>query len=152
MHEIFVGDIELTKWFWTTLGSAPPFPMVVGWRDEHGEPVGGFAVDHYTGPGGSCSVHFAGRPGWITRKKLVQWAGYTFDHLKCQVAFGYVSETQPDVIDLDKRIGYSEVGRLEGYFSDGSACILLQIRRDDCWWWRESRGIRTPRPDGRRLS
>ena len=133
MSELVVADIKMTEFLWRRIGSYPPTSYSVGWY-RAGEPLSGFIIDRYTGKGGSCWTHFAGKPGWITRQKLKQISTYLFIHLECGVVYGVVEASDQTVIDIDKKIGFRELVMLKGHFSGGVDGLLLEMKRDDCRW------------------
>jgi RimJ/RimL family protein N-acetyltransferase len=106
----------------------------VVWTENDGAPIGGFAVEGYTGKGGSCYIHFAGNLGWITRQRIRSWAEYVFDHLECSIVYGMVVADDKDVIAIDKRIGWSEIMVMPNFFSGGKDGLLLSMRREECKW------------------
>ncbi len=133
MSHIIVAEAGMTEFLWRRIGSYPPTSYSVGWVNDEG-PIGGFIIDRYTGKGGSCWTHFAGKPGWITRHKLRQISEYLFDHLECGVGYGVVEASDQVVIDIDKKIGFRELTLLEGHFSGGVDGLLLEMKRSDCRW------------------
>ncbi len=137
MSNIAVADIRMTEFLWRRIGSYPPTSYSVGWFLD-GEPLGGFIIDRYTGKGGSCGVHYAGKPGWITRQKLQQITAYLFDQLECEVIYGVVEASNQVVIAIDKKIGFRELVLLKGHFSGGVDGMLLEMRRGDCRWLDQS--------------
>jgi len=136
MSRPYVSDPQLTEWLWRKIGSYPPICVSVGWKDDAGNPIGGFLIQSYTGDGGSCRTHFAGERGWITRGRLRIMAGYLFNFLGCTRVYGEVAASDTDTIELDKRIGFRELVRLPGYFAGGEDCVLLEMTRENCRWLR----------------
>ena len=133
MSKLHVADLEITEFIWRRIDSYPNFNMCIGWKDEDG-PIGGFIIHGYTGRGGSCRVHYAGKPGWLTRQKLSQMAAYLFTHLDCNRIYGEVPASKVGVLEIDKKIGFMEIARLGGYFAGGETCVLLELKREDCRW------------------
>lgn len=136
MSDLFVANPKLTEFIWRRIGSFPPTSYSVGWMQD-GEPLGGFIVDRYTGRGGSCWIHFAGLPGWLTRQKMEQLAAYVYGHLDCGVAYGVVEADNQAVISIDRKVGFKAVFPLVGHFAGGKDGLLLEMKREDCRWFRE---------------
>ncbi len=133
MSKLLVADLEITEFIWRRIDSYPNFNICIGWKDDDG-PIGGFVLHGYTGPGGSCRIHYAGRSGWLTRQKMSALAAYVFTHLDCSRAYGEVPASKTKILEIDKKIGFVEIARLEGYYTGGETCILLEMKREDCRW------------------
>lgn len=129
-----VQDPELLEWVWRRIGSRPPSMVCIGWRDTNGEPVGGFIFERYTGRGGSVRMHYAGRPHWLTARRLRQVAEYVFVHLDCSVAYGEVDAGDAKVRRIDERLGWELVVVLKGALAGGRDMALYEMRRENCRW------------------
>jgi RimJ/RimL family protein N-acetyltransferase len=104
-------------------------------RVEDGELWGGVTYTGYTGA--SIQMHMAGFvPRWADRAFL--WAAfhYPFVQIGCRKVFGQVPESNTKALEIDKRLGFKEVARIEDVFSDG-ACIILALAREDCRWLKQ---------------
>jgi len=101
-------------------------------RDEGGVLVGGMIYTGYTGASIGC--HFAGyRPDWINRDLL--WVGfdYPFMQLGCAVLFCQVPETNKKALEINAKLGFKIVAKIDDVFPDG-ACLVHALRREDCRW------------------
>lgn len=70
-------------------------------------------------------------PGWATPEFL--WAGfdYPFNQCGCEVLLARV--TDPQVVELDKRLGFKTDFILDGAHPDG-ALHYMSMRRAECRW------------------
>ena len=103
-------------------------------RVEDGKLFGGVIYQGYTGVGGSVQMHMAGFvPNWANRDMLWIAFDYPFNQLKCGVVFGQVSETNTKALDIDLKLGFKMVAKIDGVFPDG-ACYVMRLARDECRW------------------
>jgi RimJ/RimL family protein N-acetyltransferase len=101
-------------------------------RIERGELLGGVLFTDYTGS--SINLHVAGlKPNWINNDMLWATFHYAFVQLGCKVIIGRVSSGNSRALEFDKKLGFSEVARIDDVFPDGSL-ILLAMRREECRW------------------
>ena len=101
-------------------------------RTEDNELYGGNIYTGYTGS--SIQLHMAGfRPNWANRDFLWTAFDYPFNQLKCTKVFGQVPETNSKALEIDLKLGFKIVARIEDVFPDG-ACIVLALAREDCQW------------------
>ncbi len=133
MSTFSVGDEGILDWINAEMGDTPG-RIVLGWRDDTGEPLGGFLIEGYTGKGGSCRIHFAGRPGWLTRDKLSVLGRYVVGHLGCARAYGHVAAGDVGVLAIDKRLGFEVVCTLKNYFPDDDL-VILELTREGAEKW-----------------
>ena len=105
-------------------------PVIARMRGD--ELLGGFVFNGFTGH--SIAMHMAGfAPGWAS-KTLVRFAfGYAFLQLGCEKVFGLVPSTNEAALDIDRRVGFREITRIEGVFADGDL-VVLEMRRSECRW------------------
>lgn len=110
-------------------------------RVEGGELWGGNIFTGYTGA--SIHSHSAGfRPGWANRDFLWAIFDYPFNQLGCKKVFGQVPETNTRALEIDLKLGFKIVARIEDVFPDG-ACLVLAIAREDCRWLKvKPRGLK----------
>lgn len=106
-----------------------------------GKLLGGNIYTGYTGA--SIQLHMAGFvPSWATRDFLWVAFDYPFNQLKCNKVFGQVPESNTRALEIDLRLGFKIVARIEDVFPDG-ACIVLALAREDCRWLKlKPRGIK----------
>lgn len=99
---------------------------------REGNLVGGNIFTGYTGA--SIHTHTAGfAPGWATRDFLWCIFDYCFNQLGCKKVFGQVCESNKRALEIDLKLGFKIVARIEDVFPDG-ACFVLEIAREDCRW------------------
>jgi hypothetical protein len=106
-----------------------------------GELLGGLTFQGYTGA--SIQGHMAGfHPNWLTRDLI--WVGfdYPFNQLGCSMIFAQIPETNTRSLEMNQKLGFKIVSRIEGVFPDG-ACMVLALAREDCRWLDlKPRGLR----------
>ena len=101
-------------------------------RVEDGELWGGNLYQGYTGA--SIQLHMAGfRPNWANREFLWIAFAYPFEQLKCGKVFGQVPETNTRALEIDLKLGFKIVAKIDDVFPDG-ACYVLALAREDCRW------------------
>lgn len=89
--------------------------------------------------GASCQMHVAARDGhWVTRELLRQVFWYPFVACKLAVVLGAVPSGNTRALKFNRRIGFTEVARIEGAHPDG-ALVIMQLRRENCRWIKEAR-------------
>ena len=101
-------------------------------RVENGELWGGVTYAGYTGA--SIHMHSGGfRPNWANRDFLWMIFDYPFNQLGCRKVFGQVPETNQLALEIDLKLGFKIVAKIEDVFPDG-ACYVLALAREDCRW------------------
>lgn len=101
-------------------------------RVVDGELIGVVGYNMFTGS--SCQIHMAGtRKGWITRRYLHAAFKYPFVDLDYKMVIGLVPSGNTEALDIDKRIGFTELIYIDGAHPDGGT-HLLQMKREDCRW------------------
>jgi hypothetical protein len=106
-----------------------------------GKLLGGNILTGYTGA--SIHMHTAGfQPGWATRDFLWVLFDYPFNQLGCKKVFGQVPEYNTRALEIDLKLGFKIVARIEDVFPD-AACLVLSLAREDCRWLKlKPRGIK----------
>lgn len=93
---------------------------------------GGVIYQNYTKA--SIGMHTAGfSPGWATRDFMWAIFHYPFEQLGCKKVFGQVRETNTRALEIDLKIGFKIIAKVEDVFPDG-ACILVGMAREECRW------------------
>lgn len=99
---------------------------------SQGKLLGGNVLTGYTGA--SIHMHTAGFvPRWATRDFLWVAFDYPFNQLGCKKVFGQVPEYNKQALEIDLKLGFKVVARIEDVFPDG-ACLVLALAREDCRW------------------
>ena len=99
---------------------------------SQGKLLGGNVLTGYTGA--SIHLHTAGfAPRWATRDFLWVAFDYPFNQLGCKKVFGQVPEYNKQALEIDLKLGFKVVARIEDVFPDG-ACLVLALAREDCRW------------------
>ena len=101
-------------------------------RTVNGELVGGVTYQGYTKA--SVQLHFAAfRKNWGCRDFIWVAFDYPFNQLGCKKVFGQVPETNKTALEIDLKLGFKIVAKVEDVFPDG-ACYVLALAREDCRW------------------
>ena len=118
----------------------PAVDQVISVTSE-GKLLGGNIYTGYTGA--SIHIHMAGfAPNWANRDFLWAAFDYPFNQLKCKKVFGQVPETNTRALEIDLKLGFKIVAKIDDVFPDG-ACLLLAIAREDCRWLKlKPRGLK----------
>lgn len=125
----FMHGMEIAKAAGTTFN--PAVDQVIA-RVENGELYGGNIYTGYTGA--SIQLHMAGfRPNWANREFLRVAFDYPFNQLGCERVFGQIPESNVRALEIDLKLGFKVVARVEGVFEDG-ACIVVAMERSACRW------------------
>jgi RimJ/RimL family protein N-acetyltransferase len=109
----------------------PAVDQVVA-RVKDGALLGGIVYQGYTGA--SIQMHTAGfAPNWANREFLWAIFDYPFNQLDCRKVFGQVPETNVRALEIDLKLGFKIVAKIDDVFPDG-ACYVLALAREDCRW------------------
>ena len=101
-------------------------------RVRDGKLLGGVVYQGYTGA--SIQMHMAGFvPNWANRNMLWVAFDYPFNQLGCGKVFGQVPEENAKALEIDLKLGFKIVAKVEDVFPDG-ACLVLALAREDCRW------------------
>lgn len=99
---------------------------------SEGKLLGGNIYTGYTGA--SIQLHMAGfTPGWANRDFLWVAFDYPFNQLGCGKIFGQVPESNQRALEIDLKLGFKIVAKIEDVFPDG-ACYVVALAREDCRW------------------
>jgi len=80
----------------------------------------------------SISMHVASLlPRWVTKDMLWICFDYPFRQLKVNTIFGQVKASNAAALEFDKRLGFSEITRIDDVFPDG-AMVVLAMKREAC--------------------
>lgn len=94
--------------------------------------LGGVTYTGYTGA--SIQMHVAGfMANWATRDFLWTIFDYPFNQLGCPKVFGQVPESNTRALEIDQKLGFKIVAKIDDVFPDG-ACYVLALAREDCRW------------------
>lgn len=100
-------------------------------RVRNGKMLGGVIFSSYTRE--SIAIHMAGWvPNWVNRDMLYMAFDYPFNQLGVKRMFGLVPESNTKALDIDLRLGFRIVQRIEGVYDDNVACMVLCMERSEC--------------------
>ena len=110
----------------------PEYDQVIARVDEEGELLGGVIFQSYTGV--SIHMHMAGFVDrWTTRDFIWCVFDYPFNQLGCKKVFGQVCETNTKALEIDLKLGFKIVAKVDDVFPEG-ACLVLSLSPEDCRW------------------
>jgi hypothetical protein len=118
----------------------PAVDQVISVTSE-GKLLGGNIYTGYTGV--SIQLHMAGfQPNWANRDFLWVSFDYPFNQLGCRKVFGQVPESNTRALEIDLKLGFKIIAKIDDVFPDG-ACLVLALAREDCRWLNlKPRGLR----------
>lgn len=121
----------------------PAADMCIANVGPDGGLLGGVIYSGYTGS--SIGIHMASfDPRWATVDMVWVAFHYPFVQLGCKKVFGQVPASNSKALELDLRLGFKEVARIEDVFPDGDL-VVLAMDREDCRWLRlKPRGLKEP--------
>lgn len=92
--------------------------------------VGVVGYEGFTGR--AVRMHMAGEgKRWITREFLTRAFRYPFITLDLPMVFGIVPSGNKAALEIDRRLGFTELMYVEGAHPDGGL-HFLQLKREDC--------------------
>ena len=101
-------------------------------RTEHQRLLGGVVFQKFTGA--SIRMHMASfDPHAMNRDILWVVFHYPFAQLGCSVLLGEIPSGNTKALDINRRLGFKEVARIEGAYPDGDL-VVMAMRREDCRW------------------
>lgn len=101
-------------------------------RVEGGALRGGVIYQGYTGV--SIQMHMAGfDPRWADRTMIWAAFDYPFNQLGCGMVFGQVAESNVRALEIELKLGFKIVAKIDRVFPDG-ACLVIALAREDCRW------------------
>lgn len=107
--------------------------IVISREDNGGELLGGVIYQDFTGA--SITIHMAGfkSGNWADRDMLWVAFDYPFNQLKVHKILGYLPSNNLKALDIDKKLGFSEVVRIPGVYP-GADLVILAMERCECRW------------------
>jgi hypothetical protein len=88
--------------------------------------------------GKTCQMHMVNLKGGYTPKGLLFGAfDYPFNYLGVEKAIGILNSINTKAVEYDKKLGFTEVVRLEGMHDDGGDLIVMEMNKADCRWIKE---------------
>ena len=88
--------------------------------------------------GKTCQMHMVNLKGGYTPKGLLFGAfDFPFNYLGVEKAIGVLNSLNTKAMNYDKKLGVTEVVRLEGMHDDGGDLVVLEMNKADCRWIKE---------------
>jgi RimJ/RimL family protein N-acetyltransferase len=110
----------------------PAVDVCISRVDEEDELLGGVIFTAYTGA--SIHLHMAGfKDNWANRDLIWCIFDYPFNQLGCKKVFGQVQETNTKALEIDLKLGFKIVAKIDDVYPDGGV-IVLAMDRASCKW------------------
>jgi len=88
--------------------------------------------------GKTCQMHVINLVESYTPKGLLFGAfDFPFNYLGVEKIIAIVNSLNTRAMNYDKKLGFTEVVRLEGMHDDGGDLVVLEMNKADCRWIRE---------------
>jgi RimJ/RimL family protein N-acetyltransferase len=88
--------------------------------------------------GKTCQMHVVNLVESYTPKGLLFGAfDYPFNYLGVEKIIAIVNSLNTRAMNYDKKLGFTEVVRLEGMHDDGGDLCVLEMNKADCRWIKE---------------
>jgi hypothetical protein len=88
--------------------------------------------------GKTCQMHMVNLKGGYTPKGLLFGAfDFPFNYLGIEKAIGILNSLNTRAVEYDKKLGFTEVVRLEGMHDDGGDLVVMEMNKADCRWIKE---------------
>jgi RimJ/RimL family protein N-acetyltransferase len=88
--------------------------------------------------GKTCQMHVINLVESYTPKGLLFAAfDYPFNFLGVEKIIGIVNSLNTRAMNYDKKLGFTEVVRLEGMHDDSGDLVVLEMNKADCRWIKE---------------
>ena len=118
----------------------PNVDPVISRTDEEGKLLGGGIYDGFTG---TCIfIHQAGfSKRWMSRDLLWVAFDYPFNQLGCYKVCGTIPSTNPELLDINLRLGFTIEAMIGGAYPGGDM-LVLSMTREACPWLKlKPRGL-----------
>lgn len=100
--------------------------------DKQNELLGGVIYQCFTEV--SIQMHMAGfTDNWATRDLIWCAFDYPFNQLGCKKVFAQVPAHNTKALEIDLKLGFKIVAKVDDVFPEG-ACLVLALSREDCRW------------------
>lgn len=93
------------------------------------EIIGVVGYEGFTGA--ACRMHMAGEGRWINREFLYKAFRYPFITLSLPMVFGVVPSGNKTALEIDLKLGFTELLYIEGAHPDGGL-HFLQLKKENC--------------------
>ena len=116
--------------------------IAIARTSEDGTLLGGVIFNSYTGA--SIQIHMAGfRDNWANRDILWCAFHYPFVQLGCRKLFAQVPETNTKALEIDLRLGFKIITKIDDVYPDGGVYVLSMVAADCKWLSVQPRHVRS---------
>jgi hypothetical protein len=86
---------------------------------------------------GAVQMHqWCEHPRYFSRTMIREVFRYVFGVCGKQVAIGVVRGDNPNALVVDAKLGFKLVGEIRDAYGPGIHMFILQMRRDECRWYK----------------
>lgn len=130
MSEFFTSTppLVLHKWLNNKIGLHWSTDFRALARVVNSEIVGVVGYEGFTGT--ACRMHMAGEGRWITREFIRLAFRYPFNSLGLKMVFGVVPSGNAVALDIDLRLGFTELIYVPGAHPDGGLHFLQMTKEN----------------------
>ena len=107
-----------------------PYANFIGRLRPDGSVWGCVGYDRFTSH--NCEIHMAGDPGWISPSMIRHAFRYPFGQLGLSRVTGLVASDDDEVLDLDRRMGFKEEGRMREALGPDVDIVVLGMMKEEC--------------------
>lgn len=105
--------------------------MAIARLDENGRILGAVGIDQWNGH--SCEMHMSGERGWLTRQVLRGCFKFVFGVLGCKKIVIMLLNPTEQLLDLEKRIGFTVQCRVPDA-APGGDLVIVTMDKKSCKW------------------
>ena len=126
---------EMARWVQEKIGcEAFQNYAAIGW-EEDGRLIAGVVYHDYLPKQKAITASIAGEGRWATKRSLNGFFRYPFMQLQVNRITVCVRADNPRALDMDRRLGFVEEGRLRLGYGDADM-IVFGMLKHECRWLR----------------
>lgn len=84
--------------------------------------------------GQTCQIHTAGVGHWVSRELIHKTFDYPFRQLGMEHLFAPVAASNSRALRFDRKMGFTDFGRIKDGYEPNVDLILLTLAKKDCRW------------------
>ena len=106
------------------------------WCDPDGNVEWVIGYDGFIGK--CCQIHDVNLGGNYTPRALLRAAfDYPFNKLGMEMLLGVVNSNNARALAYNRKLGFTELQRLDGLHDEGGDIVLMKMAKADCKWLKE---------------
>jgi len=128
-----------TDWDWFTLRNPvqliPDMTSILAYDKDTGALLAGCVMDNWTET--SCQAHLCIDVPLVVRHGFLnEIADFVYNTAGRLMIHSLVPANNLKALSVDKKIGFKEVTRLKDAFKQGVDYVLLELRKEDCKYYK----------------